>query len=167
MVLGVSFIAQDENDSHYLDDKCFEEILDELDNRTIKNNDNHLFSNYNFKSQRSSYKNINNPYINKNAIGGNEKYFYSSATKFYPSSFKTISSPPEVNNNGITDNYTLKNIKDSFNTLLGQITPSQNAKITIATILKQLGCKDSEILRTVINERRVISIPSSNNRYKK
>jgi hypothetical protein len=32
--IGVSFIADDEEDNHYLDDKCFEDILDELDSRT-------------------------------------------------------------------------------------------------------------------------------------
>ena len=168
--IGVSFIENNENESHYLDDKCFEDILDELDNRSIKNNDNHILNNLNFRSQRNSYKNINIPYVNKNQVGGNEKYFYSSATKFYPSSFKTISNPSEINVNGIngiTDNYILKNIKDSFITLLGQINPSQNAKITIDSILKQLGCNDNEKLRTIPNYRGVISMPSSNNRYKK
>ena len=162
--IGVSFIAEDENDSHYLDDKCFEDILDELDSRTNKNNNNYNL----YQSQRNSHKNINNPYINKNQFNEKEKYFYSSASKFYPSSYKNINNQAEINNNyKINNNYLLKNLKDSFNILLGQIEPSQNAKITIASILKLLGYSESEILRTVGNYRGVIAMSSANNIFKK
>ena len=50
---------------------------------------------------------------------------------------------------------------------MGQIEPSQNAKITLASILKQLGYSDTEIIRTIGNYRGVISMSNANNRYKK
>ena len=31
--LGISFIEEDHNDKHFFEDKCFEDILNELDNR--------------------------------------------------------------------------------------------------------------------------------------
>ena len=158
--IGVSFITQDENDDHYLDDKCFEDILDELDSLTNKSN-NFYYNN----SQKNSYKNIINPFGN-NQYEGSGRYFYSSASKFYPNNYKTINNQSDKNNNSKLDNYFIKNLKDSFNVLMSQIDPSQSAKITIASILKQLGYNDNEILRTIGNYRGVISI-SSNNRYKK
>ena len=179
--IGVSFIAEDEDDTHYLDDKCFEDILDELDGRSNNTNANTNSNNSNkkygiYSSQASSYKNINNinnPYINKNQIASNEKYFYSSASKFYPNPYKKITNNQSeinnINNNSRynNENYAIKNLKDSFNILMGQIEPSQNAKITLASILKQLGYSDTEIIRTIGNYRGVISMSNANNRYKK
>ena len=157
--IGVSFIADDENDSHYLDDKCFEDILDELDNRTTKeNNFNNLIAINN--AQRHSYKNINEGYLRQHQLDG-EKYFYSSATKFYPSIYKNINRSPDVNDNRIKD------LKNSFSILMAQIDPSQNAKITIASILKQLGYNENEIFKIVGNYRGVISMHSSNSKFKK
>ena len=169
--IGVSFIAENEDDNHYLDDKCFEDILDELDKHTNKNNN---YNNYNYNiynnNQRKSYKNINIPYINKNKCIENEKYFYSSATKFYPNSYKNINNQSDVNNSNnykINDNYFVKNLKNSFNILMNQIELSQNAKITLSSILRQLGYTDNEVIKTVGNYRGVISMPSSNNKFKK
>jgi hypothetical protein len=159
--IGVSFIAQDENDDNYLDDKCLEDILDELDSRTNKKNSNALIN-----SQRSSYKNINinNPYGN-NQYERNEKYYYSSASKFYQNRNSSIQSDI-INDSKIKDINLIKNLKDSFNLLMTQIDPSQKAKITIASILKQLGYNDNDILKTIGSYRGVISMPP-NNRYKK
>ena len=106
--IGVSFIAENENDEHFLDDKCFEDILNELDNRTnINNNHNNLI----YKSQKNIYKIINNnPYLNNNQIEKNDKYFYGSASKFYPSSYRNITKKSEIYNNNkiISKNFFLK-----------------------------------------------------------
>ena len=121
-----------------------------------------------YSNQRHSYKNINNPYLTLNQYDPNDKYFYSSATKFYPNGNKNTNNQTEVNNdNKAKDNCFIKNLKDSFNVLMAQIEPSQNAKITIASILKQLGYNDNEILKIIGNYRGVISMHSSNSKFKK
>ena len=162
--IGVSFIAESEEDAHYLDDKCFEDILDELDSHSSnKNNDF-------YNNQRNNNKNLNMPYLSKNKCVENEKYFYSSASKFYPSKYKNISGQSDINNSNnykMNDNYFIKNLKNNFSVLMNQIELSQNAKITLSSILKQLGYNDNEILKTIGNYRGVISMPSSNNKYKK
>ena len=50
---------------------------------------------------------------------------------------------------------------------MNQIELSQNAKITLSSILRQLGYTDNEVIKTVGNYRGVISMPSSNNKFKK
>ena len=149
--LGLSFIEDNENDNHFLDDKCFEEILNELDGKP-KINDN-------------KYLNRNELYIKQNIINNrNDKNFYSSANKFYPQNFKTIDNNSE-NNNIITDNnFVIKNLKESFKILMNQIEPAQNAKATIASIMKQLGHNDNEIYKILgYNQRGVITTTNSNN----
>ena len=60
-------------------------------------------------------------------------------------------------------------MRDNFRVLINQIDPSQNAKITIASIMKLLGYKENDIMKIIANTPRgVISIPNSNkNKYKK
>ena len=154
--LGISFIEEDMNDNHFLEDKCFEDILNELDG----------------KNKLNGYKSNcrNEPYIKQNNINNkNENFFYSSANKFYPQNYRTIDNNIE-NNNIIKDsNDTIKNLRDNFRVLINQIDPSQNAKITIASIMKLLGYKENDIMKIIANTPRgVISIPNSNkNKYKK
>ena len=152
--LGVSFIEED-GDNHILEDECLEDILNELDG----------------KNQSNGYKvtNRNDPYIKHNIINNrNENIFYGSANKFYQHNYKTIDNNIE-NNNSIKDNTNIiKNLKESFRILINQIEPSQNAKNTIASIMKLLGHKENEIFKIIGNSQRgVISIPNSNkNKYK-
>jgi len=171
--IGVSFIANDEEDNHYLDDKCFEDILDELDNRTSKNSINinlnkNNFLGYNNSTQRHSYKNINvnNAYL-QNQLDVSDKYFYSSATKFYPNIYKGVNQTEGNTDSRMKDNYFIKGLKDSFKILMAQIEPSKNAKVTIVSILKQLGYNDNEIMKVLGNNRGVISMHSSNSKFKK
>ena len=54
---------------------------------------------------------------------------------------------------------------------MNQIEPAQNAKATIASIMKQLGHNDNEIYKILgYNQRGVITVPNSytsKNKYKK
>jgi hypothetical protein len=149
--LGLSFIEDNENDNHFLDDKCFEEILNELDGKP-KINDN-------------KYLNRNELYIKQNIINNrNDKNFYSSANKFYPQNFKTIDNNSDYNNIINDNNFVIKNLKESFKILLNQIEPAQNAKTTIISIMKQLGHNDNEIYKILgYNQRGVITTTNSNN----
>ena len=155
--LGLSFIEENDNDNHFFDDKCLEDILNELDGKT--------------KIIEYKNKNRNDPYIKQNIVNNrNEKNFYSSANRFYPQNYKTIDNN-ELENDSIKkdNNNSIKNIKESFKLLANQIEPSSNAKITIASIMKQLGHNDNEIYKIIgYNQRGVISMPNSkNNTYKK
>ena len=152
--LGLSFIEDNENDNHFLNDECFEEILDELDGKA--------------KINDYKYQSKNELYIKQNIINNrNDKNFYGSANKFYQQNFKTIDNNSETNiikeNNSV-----IKNLKESFKTLLNQIEPASNAKATIASIMKQLGHNDNEIYKILgYNQRGVINVPNSyTNKYK-
>ena len=147
--LGISFIEEDNNENHFLDDKCLEDILNELDNKTPTNG--------------YKYYNRNDLYIKQNIVNNrNDNNFYGSANKFYQQYYKSIDNNME-NNNSIKDkNYIIKNLKESFRILINQIEPSQNAKMTIASIMKLLGHKENEIIKIIGNNQRgVISIPNS------
>jgi len=145
-ILGLSFIEENDDDNHFLNDKCFEDILNELDNKTKIN----------------EYR----PYIKQNAINNrNDKNFCISRNKFYQQNSKTNDSNFENNNN----KNLIKNLKDSFRILMNQIEPSQNAKLTIASIMRLLGNNNNEIGKVIgFNQRGVISMPNSNkNKFKK
>ena len=61
--------------------------------------------------------------------------------KIYFSSDKNFNSDNSKNNK-------IKNLnllKDSIDSLMSQIKPNHNTKLTIGLILKQLGCSDDEI----------------------
>ena len=134
--LGISFIEDADNDNNYFyNDKCLEDILNELDNKTQ---------------------------INQKNNNKNEKNFYSSASKFYPQNYKNMDNSLENNNNLL-----IKNLKENFGILIQQTQISQNSKGTIATIMNLLGYNDNEIYKMIGNSRGVISVPSSNNKYKK
>ena len=45
------------------------------------------------------------------------------------------------------NNKNLYLLKDSIDSLMSQIKPSQNAKGTLGFILKQLGCTDDEVIK--------------------
>ena len=143
--LGISFIEEDDNDKHFFEDKCFEDILNELDNRDKIN----------------GYR--NGTYIKRNNINNrNENNFYSPTNKIYQQNYKTIDNKT-LNDNIVKDNYVIKNLKENFKILLNQIELSQNAKITTALIMKLLGHKENEILKIIGNKSRgVITIPNSN-----
>ena len=143
--LGISFIEGDDNDEHFFEDKCFEDILNELDNRDKIN----------------GYR--NGTYIKRNNINNrNENNFYSPTNKIYQQNYKTIDNKT-LNDNIVKDNYVIKNLKENFKILLNQIELSQNAKITTASIMKLLGHKENEILKIIGNKSRgVITIPNSN-----
>ena len=151
--LGLSFIEdnENENDNHFLDDECFEEILNELDGKP--------------KINDYKYLNRNELYIKQNIINNrNDKNFYSSANKFYPQNFKTIDNNSDYNNIINDNNFVIKNLKESFKILLNQIEPAQNAKTTIISIMKQLGHNDNEIYKILgYNQRGVITTTNSNN----
>ena len=134
--LGISFIEDADNDNNYFyNDKCLEDILNELDNKTQ---------------------------INQKNNNKNEKNFCGSASKFYPQNYKNIDNNLENNNNLL-----IKNLKENFGILMQQTQISQNSKGTIATIMNLLGYNDNEIYKMIGNSRGVISVPSSNNKYKK
>ena len=156
--LGLSFIEDNDNDNHFLDDECFEEILNELEGKP--------------KTSDYKYLNKNELYIKQNIINNrNDKNFYSSANKFYPQNFKTIDNNSDYNNIINDNNFVIKNLKESFKILLNQIEPAQNAKTTIASIMKQLGHNDNEIYKILgYNQRGVITVPNSytsKNKFKK
>ena len=139
--LGISYIEEDMNDNHFLEDKCFEDILNELDG----------------KNKINGYKSNcrNEPYIKQNNINNkNENFFYSSANKFYPQNYRTIDNNIESNNIIKDSNDTIKNLRDNFRVLINQIDPSQNAKITIASIMKLLGYKENDIMKIIANTPR-------------
>ena len=142
--LGISFIEEDDNDELFFEDKCFEDILNELD----------------AKDRINEYRNTIN--INQNnANNRNENNFYRPINKFYQQNYKTIDN--NIENNIFKDSNLIKNLNENFKILLNQIELTQNAKITIASIMKLLGHKDNEIVKIIGNKSRgVISIPSSN-----
>ena len=111
--------------------------------------------------------NINNGYLLQNQLDANDKYFYSSATKFYPGVYKSVNQTEANNDSRMRDNYFIKGLKDSFKILMAQIEPSKNAKVTIVSILKQLGYNDNEVMKFLGNNRGVISMHSSNSKFKK
>jgi hypothetical protein len=60
--IGLSFIEQDENDSSFIEDKCLEDILDELNNN--EENDNYN-ENYNYIYNKNNNNNNNYYYLKR------------------------------------------------------------------------------------------------------
>ena len=114
--MDLSNIKDDVDDSLLTDDKCFEELLNDLDipNNNINNNNN--------------VNNIYNIHNNNNNM------------KIYLGSSKNTYSNKNYNKN-------LYVLKESIDSLMSQIKPSQNARGTLGLILKQLGCTDDEVLK--------------------
>ena len=50
-------------------------------------------------------------------------------------------------NNHSNKNKNLNMLKESIDSLLSQIKPSQNARGPLVFILKQLGCSDDEVIK--------------------
>ena len=173
--IGLSFIEDDDNNSY--EDKCLEEILDELDNNDI--NENKYFYGDNYNDIYNNNANYNNNYYhkNKNTEYNNcysgpirnvksfkEKMYYNTTNKFYPVDVRKGSFKKNVNeikNKEIS----IPHLKSSIDSLMAQIEPSQSAKAMFANILGQLGCSDDDIYKLIGNYRGVISIPIS--KYKK
>jgi hypothetical protein len=169
--IGLSFIEQDENNNSFLEDKCLEEILDELDNNDINENNYFYNDNYNNNYNNNYYNHRNGEYnngTNRNVKSFKEKMYFNTATKFYPnpdsrrSTFKKNTNEMK-NKEGIS----ISNLKSSIDSLMTQIEPSQNARAMFANILRQLGCSDEDIYKLIGNYRGVISIPISNLKNKK
>ena len=114
-VMDISNIKDEIDDSILTEDKCFEDILDDLDSNININN-------YNFPNN-----NVNNIYNIHN--NNNNMKIYLGSTK---------------NKNTSKNMYLLK---DSIDSLMSQIKPSQNARGTLGFILKQLGCSDDEVIK--------------------
>ena len=109
--IGVSFIDEDPECSKFIDDKCFEELLTDLEKE------------------------------NSGSINKEGKY----------SNVKNLKKTGSYN----------ANLKSAIDCLLTQVVPSQNARITLASILRQLGCSDEDIYKLIGNYRGVINIPFS------
>ena len=107
-MMDISNIKDEIDDSLLTDDKCFEDLLDDLD---IPNNNN-----------------VNNIYNIHN--NNNNMKIYLSASK---------------NTHTNKNNRSLYMLKESIDSLMSQIKPSQNARDTLGLILKQLGCTDDEV----------------------
>ena len=117
-VMDISNIKDEIDDSLLTDDKCFEDLLEDLDTN---------INNYNIPNNSNNVNNIYNIHNNNNNM------------KIYLGSSK---------NNHSNKNYKNLNIlKDSIDSLMSQIKPSYNARSTIGVILKQLGCSDDEIIK--------------------
>ena len=133
--IGLSFINQDEREtSNFLDDYCFEEILNDLGENEFKNNT----KNYNIY-------NIHN---------NNNKIYFNTPKKYYPNNINNYSKSNTGNIIYKKENikkYKKNNLKDTIDTLLTQITPTSNAMNTLTSILKQLGCLDDDIFKLIGN----------------
>ena len=121
-VMDISNIKDEIDDSLLTDDKCFEDLLDDLDSNLNINN----YNNANNQNSNSNVNNIYNIHNNNNNM------------KIYLASSK---------NNHSNKNKNLSLLKESIDSLLSQIKPSQNARGSLAFILKQLGCSDDEVIR--------------------
>ena len=102
-VIGISFIEDDLNNSQFIDDYNFDEILNNLDNASL--------------------------------------FTYSGK------------------NNGIKITSQLKNTVES---IFGQINVTQNFKMTLASLFKQIGFSDEDIYQLLGKNRGVINIPHNN-----
>ena len=180
--IGLSFIEQDENDESFIEDKCLEDILDELNNK--EENDNYN-ENYNYNYNNNNNNNINyyyyqQPHQHRNSeyskggiryVGGpKDKMYYNTTNKFYPMDMRKSSYKKIINSNenrhkegGVS----IQNLKSSIDTLMTQIEPSQSARSMFANILRQLGCSDEDIYKLIGNYRGVISIPYANLKNRK
>ncbi len=102
-VIGISFIEDDLNNSQFIDDYNFDEILNNLDSASL--------------------------------------FTYSGK------------------NNGIKITSQLKNTVES---IFGQINVTQNFKMTLASLFKQIGFSDEDIYQLLGKNRGVINIPHNN-----
>ena len=59
------------------------------------------------------------------------------------------------------------NLKYCIDMLMTKVVPSENIRSLLATILRQLGCSDDDIVKLLGNYRGVISIPFSSNKLYK
>ena len=177
--IGLSFIEQDENDSSFIEDKCLEDILDELNNN--EENDNYN-ENYNYIYNKNNNNNNNYYYYQRQHRnseynrGGvryvgdfKDKMYYNTANKFYPMDMRKSSYKKIVNSNENRhkEGVSIQNLKSSIDTLMTQIEPSQSARSMFANILRQLGCSDEDIYKLIGNYRGVISIPYANLKNRK
>ena len=119
-MMDISNIKDEIDDSLLTDDKCFEDLLDDLDtiNAGINNQNN------------NNVNNIYNIHNNNNNM------------KIYLGSGKNNYSNRGINNN---KNINMNILKNSIDSLMGQIKHNNNARGTIGIILKQLGCSDDDI----------------------
>ena len=126
--------------SKFLDDKCFEDILTDLDKKDNEKND---------KKLESSIANSN--------INQNQKYNNISKDKKIDNKDKS-----KIFNKG-KEKPLNSHLKDSINLLLNQVSMNQNAKSTLSSILLQLGCSDEDIYKLMGNYRGTISIAGASN----
>ena len=133
--IGLSFINKDEKEiSNFLDDYCFEDILNDL-------GDNE----YNANTKNYNIYNIHN---------NNNKIYFNTPKKYYPNNINNYTK--NVTGNIICKKENIKkikknNLKETIDTLLTQITPTSNAINSLTSILKQLGCLDNEIYKLIGN----------------
>jgi hypothetical protein len=176
--IGLSFIEQDENDSSFVEDKCLEDILDELNNNEENDNYNENYNyNYNKNNNNNYYyyqqQHHRNTEYNRGGVryagGFKDKMYYSTANKFYPMDMRKSSYKKIINSNENRhkEGVSIQNLKSSIDTLMTQIEPSQSARSMFANILRQLGCSDEDIYKLIGNYRGVISIPYANLKNRK
>jgi hypothetical protein len=137
---GLSFI--DNNDfesSKFLDDKCFEDILSDLDKKDSEKNDKKVESS--LMSDRTKSKKYNNNNSRDKKIDNNKD--------------------KSRNFNKTREGLFNTHLKDSINLLMNQVPMNQNAKSTLSSILLQLGCSDEDIYKLMGNYRGTISIASA------
>ena len=138
---GLSFIDNnnDLEGSKFLDDKCFEDILSDLDKKDGDKNDKKVESSIVSERNQNKKYNKNNSKDKKN---DNNKDKSSNINKTKEGLFNT-------------------HLKDSINLLMNQVSMNQNAKSTLSSILFQLGCSDEDIYKLMGNYRGTISIASA------
>ena len=137
-LIGLSFINQDEKEtSNFLDDYCFEDILNDLGD-----------SEYNKNTKNYNIYNIHN---------NNNKIYFNTPKKYYPNNINNYSK----NNSGniIYKKENIKSsqkkkLKDTIDVLMTQIIPTSNIVDTLTSILKQLGCSDDEIFKLIENKTK-------------
>ena len=137
---GLSFIDNnnDLESSKFLDDKCFEDILSDLDKKDGERNDKKVESS--IVSERNQNKKYNNNNSKDKKIDNNKDKSNINKTR-----------------EGLFNTY----LKDSINLLMNQVPMNQNAKSTLSSILLQLGCSDEDIYKLMGNYRGTISIASA------
>ena len=135
-LIGLSFINQDEKEvSNFLDDYCFEDILNDL-------------------GDNGFYKNAKN-YNIYNIQNNNNKIYFNTPKKYYPNNINNYSK--NSNGNIIYKKGNIKkyqkniNLKQTIDILLNQINPNSNFRNTFSSILKQLGCNDDDIFKLIEN----------------
>ena len=135
-LIGISIIDKDEKEvSNFLEDYCFEDILNDLGDNDY----------YNRNAKNYNIYNIQN---------NNNKIYFNTPKKYYPNNINNYNR--SNNGNIIYKKESIKkvqknNLKQTIGILLNQINPNSSFMNTFSSILKQLGCSDDDIFKLIEN----------------